>query len=269
MQIIKYLQLPFYFDADLLQQEVDAISAMHWLPHYQVKHYEGGWNAIPLRSIGGKADDIIISPTDNRDYQDTFFLDNSPYLQQVLQTFQCTLQAVRLLKLNAGSSIKEHRDAELNFESGEIRLHIPVITHADVEFFLDKERMNLKAGECWYMNFNLLHAIHNNSNINRVHLVIDAVVNDWVNTIFNSPDIVVKKEIEDLSKVFDETTKKQMIVQFREMNTSVSNQMADELEKELSTARVHLKLSHHFDLTPMSYARSFARNSKGEGSFGL
>ena len=233
MQIIKYLKLPFFFDAGLLQQEVDALSAPQWLPHYQVKHYEGEWSAIPLRSIGGKADDIIISPTDNRDYRDTVFLDNSPYLKKVLQTFQCPLQAVRLLKLNAGSSIKEHRDAELNFESGEIRLHIPVITHTDVDFFLDKERLPLQEGECWYMNFNLLHAINNNSNINRVHLVIDAVVNDWVKTIFNSPDIVVKKETEDLSKVFDEATKRQMIVQFREMNTVVSNKMADELEAEM------------------------------------
>ena len=233
MQIIKYLKLPFFFDAGLLQQEVDALSVPQWLPHYQVKHYEGEWSAIPLRSIGGKADDIIISPTDNRDYRDTVFLDNSPYLKKVLQTFQCPLQAVRLLKLNAGSSIKEHRDAELNFESGEIRLHIPVITHTDVDFFLDKERLPLQEGECWYMNFNLLHAINNNSNINRVHLVIDAVVNDWVKTIFNSPDIVVKKETEDLSKVFDEATKRQMIVQFREMNTVVSNKMADELEAEM------------------------------------
>jgi hypothetical protein len=106
MQIIKYLKLPFVFDAGLLLQEVNALSALQWLPHYQVKHYEGAWTAIPLRSIGGKADDIIISPTDNRDYQDTVFLDNSPYLKKVLQTFKCPLQAVRLLKLNAGSIIK-------------------------------------------------------------------------------------------------------------------------------------------------------------------
>jgi hypothetical protein len=233
MQVIKYLQLPFYFDASLLQQEVDAISAMHWLPHYQVKHYEGAWNAIPLRSIDGKTDDIIISPAQNNNYQDTFFLQNSPYLKNVLQTFQCPLQAVRLLKLNAGSIIKEHRDAELNFESGEIRLHIPVLTHTDVEFFLDKERIILNEGECWYMNFNLLHAINNKSAINRVHLVIDAVVNDWVKKIFNSPDIVVKKEMEDLSKTFDTATKKQMIIQFRQMNTATSNKMADDLEKEM------------------------------------
>ncbi len=233
MHIIKYLKLPFHFDAGLMQQEADTLSSMQWLPHYQVKHYEGEWSAIPLRSIGGKADDIIISPADNPKYLDTIFLENCPYLKKVLQTFQCPLQAVRLLKLNAGSSIKEHRDAELNFESGEIRLHIPVITHPDVEFMLDKERLNLQEGECWYMNFNLLHAINNKSSINRVHLVIDAVVNDWVKAIFTGPGCKIKKEIEDTSGMYDDATKKQMILQFREMNTELSNKMADELEKEL------------------------------------
>jgi hypothetical protein len=234
MQIIKYLQLSFIFNAELLQQEVDALSAMQWLPHYQVKHYEGEWSAIPLRSIEGKTNDIIISPTDNRNYQDTVFLQNSSYLKEVLQTFQCPLQAVRLLKLNAGSIIKEHRDAELNFEKGEIRLHIPVYSNVDVEFILDKENMKLREGECWYMNFNLPHSLNNKSSINRVHLVIDALVNDWVKEIFASPTCPVKKEIEDSSGMYDEATKKEMIIQFREMNTELSNKMADKLETELS-----------------------------------
>lgn len=233
MQLIKYIRLPFIFDAELLQREVAALSGMQWLPHYQVKHYEGEWSAIPLRSIEGKADDIIIAPTSDPRYCDTVFLEKSPYIQQVLQHFKCPLQAVRLLKLNAGSIIKEHRDAELNYERGEIRLHIPVLTHSDVEFFLDKERVDMKEGECWYMNFNLPHAINNNSSVNRVHLVIDAVVNDWVTGIFNSDACPVKKETEDDSGRYDEATKKQMIAQFREMNTAVSNKMADELENEL------------------------------------
>ena len=233
MQIIKYLKLPFLFDAGLMQQEVNNLAAPQWLPHYQVKHYEGEWTAIPLRSIGGKADDIIISPTDDRDYLDTVFLENSLYLQKVLQSFLCPLQAVRLLKLNAGSYIKEHCDAGLNFESGEIRIHIPVLTHADVEFFLDKEKMNLQEGECWYMNFNLPHSIQNKSSINRVHLVIDALVNDWVKQLFSSPDIAVKKETADLSGILSDDTKRKMILQFREMNTSVSNKMADDLETEM------------------------------------
>lgn len=249
MQIVKYLKLPFHFDAGLMRQEVDALTELQWLPHYQVKHYEGAWSAIPLRSIGGKADDVIISPSDNRDYRDTVFLNNSPYLQKVLQNFQCPLQAVRLLKLNAGSIIKEHRDTELNFENGEIRLHIPVCTHPEVEFFLEKERLNLQEGECWYMNFNLLHSIKNNSPVNRVHLVIDAVVNDWVTALFNSPDIVVKKETTDLSKEYSTETKKQMIHCFREMNTALSNKMADDLEKEMSSSLLTGRQALHDEQT--------------------
>lgn len=234
MHIIKYLQLPLFFNAGLLQQDVDALLAMPWQPHYQVKQYDGEWSAIPLRSIDGNTNNVIVSPVADAHYCDTIFLANSPYLKQVLQQIECPLQAVRLLKLNAGSVIKEHRDAELNFEKGEIRLHIPVYTDPAVEFILDKEPMELKAGECWYMNFNLPHSLHNKSYINRVHLVIDAVVNDWVKQLFADPRCPVKKEIEDSTGKYDVETKKQMIQQFRLMNTAVSNQMADDLENSLA-----------------------------------
>ena len=232
--MIKYLQLPFHFDVKKMQEELQELDSRAWKLHYQKLHYEGEWTAIPLRSIGGKPDHIIIAPTDEYPYEDTIFLDECPYIKSILQTFKCPLQAVRLLRLNAGAIIKEHRDAEMNFENGEIRLHIPVITHCEVEFFLDGERIHLKEGECWYMNFNLLHNINNKSNINRVHLVVDAKVNDWVKEIFSSPAITVKKEIEDLSNTYDDETKKQMIILFRQMNTPVSNKMADDLELEIS-----------------------------------
>ena len=82
MLILKYLQLPFYFDVDLLQKEVDHLSNNGWQMHYQTLHYEGEWSAIPLRSAGGKADNIIISPTDDVHYEDTFFLNDCPYLKK-------------------------------------------------------------------------------------------------------------------------------------------------------------------------------------------
>ena len=199
--------------------------------HYQTRHYEGEWSAIPLRSVDGKTDSIIVSPFENAVYKDTPFLEESPSLQNVLQTFKCPLKAVRLLKLNAGAFIKEHRDADLSFEKGEIRLHIPVITNDYVEFYLDKERMHLKEGECWYLNFNLLHSIINNSNTDRIHLVVDATVNDWVKELFALP-AANKKEIEEAG--LDENTRRQMIEQFRKMNTGTSNRLADEMEGSLA-----------------------------------
>lgn len=235
--MIKYLQLPFHFDAAAMLQEVEQLDAGIWQQHYQKLHYEGEWSAIPLRSTGGKADNIIIAPTDDIPYEDTIFLAHCPYIKEVLAGFKCPLKAVRLLKLDAGAIIKEHRDAELHFEKGEIRLHIPVITHEEVEFYLNKERILMKEGQCWYMNFNLPHNINNKSNINRIHLVIDAVVNDWVKDIFEDPAVITKKEIAEPANDYPPETKKQIILHLREMNTAISNKMADELEKELSQVK--------------------------------
>lgn len=227
--MIKYLQLPFHFDAQRMQEELRSLEQVDWKLHYQVKHYEGEWSALPLRNLTGKTDDVVISFVDGDVYQDTVLLQQCPYMKEVLEHFQCPLLAVRLLKLNAGAIIKEHRDAELNFEKGEIRIHIPVITNEQVEFYLDNERIQLKEGESWYMNFNLPHRIANNSNEDRIHLVIDAVVNDWVKELFNSDRILHKKEIDE-NDLLDEATKKEMIAHLRSMNTEVSNKLADELE---------------------------------------
>lgn len=233
--MVKYIQLPYHFDAALMQEEIRQLDGSMWKPHYQTLHYEGDWSAIPLRSVNGSADNIIVSPLQSVEYDDTIFLQQCPYLKQVLANFKCPLQTVRLLKLNAGAIIKEHRDIELNFEKGEIRLHIPVLTDEAVEFYLDGERIQANEGECWYMNFNLPHRIHNKSKIDRIHLIIDAKVNDWIKTIFSSDDIILKKEIEDTINEPDAATKRLMIDRFRQMNTETANKLANKLEDELQS----------------------------------
>lgn len=237
--MIKYLQLPFHFDAFRMQEELRSLEqvapiAIGWKMHYQVKHYEGEWSALPLRNLTGKTDDVMISPVDGDIYQDTTLLQQCPYFKEVLQHFQCPLLAVRLLKLSPGAVIKEHKDSELYFEKGEMRIHIPVRTNEMVEFYLDNEKMQLKEGECWYMNFNLPHRLANNSKEDRIHLVIDAVVNDWVKELFDSKNIRHKKEIDD-NDLLDEQTKKEMIAHLRAMNTEVGNKLADELEGKVNS----------------------------------
>jgi len=225
--MLKYLQLPFYFDAKKMQAELQHLNSTDWQLHYQKLHYEGNWSALPLRSAGGRADNIIISPVDNPDYADTIFLKNSVYFKEILASFNCPLLAVRLMKLNAGAIIKEHKDAEMCYEKGEIRIHIPVSTNDEVEFYLDKERIHLREGDCWYMNFNLPHSVNNKSKTDRIHLVIDAKVNDWVKELFGQPAIC-KKTIDPPDD--DERTKKLIIAQLRELNTETANRLADEME---------------------------------------
>jgi len=231
--MIKYLRLPFQFDAPLLQQEVLQLDAGAWKMHHQKLHYDGGWTVLSLRSLDGSSNNIFTAVTDSAEHFDTPLLDHCPYMRSVLDQFHCPLNTVRLMKLNAGAIIKEHRDIELNYENGSVRFHIPVITHQDVEFYLDHERLQLREGECWYLNFNLPHSIINNSPVDRIHLVIDANVNDWVKNIFSDGSISNRKEFDDPGVNNDPTTKKEMIFLFRQMNTETSKRLADELEKEL------------------------------------
>ena len=79
-----------------------------------------------------------------------------------------------------GSIIKEHKDFKLGFEDGEIRLHIPILTNPSVEFILDGARVLMNEGECWYLNLNLPHRVANRGTSDRIHLVVDCVLNDWL-----------------------------------------------------------------------------------------
>ena len=230
--MIKYLQLPFYFDAQKMQQETNMLGEEFWNLHFQVMHYQGEWSAIPLRSINGEVNNGLISPLEDDVYADTVLLNSSLYLQKVISSFRCPLLAVRLLKLAAGAQIHEHKDADLCFEEGLVRFHIPVETNSEVDFYLQGEKMDLKEGECWYMNFNLPHALHNKSNSNRIHLVIDARVNDWVTTLFSMPDLKNKKEIETPLK-HSHNEMLQIIERLRSMNTDVSDKLANNMEKQL------------------------------------
>jgi mannose-6-phosphate isomerase-like protein (cupin superfamily) len=231
--MIKYLQLPYYFDVKKLQDETLQLGEDFWKLHFQVKHYAGEWSAIPLRSINGEIDNGFISPLETDVYEDTLLLKDCPYLQGVLKTFECPLLSVRLLKLAAGTQIHEHKDMDLCFEEGLVRFHIPVFTNQQVEFFLHSEQMHLKEGECWYMNFNLPHALHNKSNQDRIHLVIDARVNDWVRHLFVSPELKTKKEMADTPKHSREE-QLEIIMHLRNMQTEVSSRLADEMEKQLT-----------------------------------
>src|SRR6266550_2860809 len=97
--------------------------------------------------------------------------------------------SVRLLNLKTNSLIKEHRDHELSFEKGEARLHIPVFTNPQVAFYLNNVLLTMREGECWYINANLPHRVRNKGLSDRIHLVVDCKVNDWLEELFAKSDL--------------------------------------------------------------------------------
>jgi hypothetical protein len=233
--MIKYAKLPLLFDAARMQQEVENLTHYSWKLHYNTKHYDGEWSALPLRSADGSLQNIIAHDSGAASFADTELMQFCPYIQWVTQQFKCPLLAIRLLKLKAGAVIHPHSDYGLYLEDGEIRLHIPIVTNELVAFFLEDERIYLRAGECWYMNLVLMHHINNKSEEDRIHLVMDMVVNDWVKELFNHPEIKVKKTFAGIiKKGEDEKSKRMTIKGLRLINTPTANELADKIEAELN-----------------------------------
>jgi hypothetical protein len=179
------LQLPFTFDPGLLARDLKSLASVDWIAHFVQQNYDGDWSVIPLRGKAGARHPVMMiysDPTATA-FEDTPFLASCPYFRHVLNTFACPLRAARLMRLTPGSRIKEHTDLELSLEEGTVRIHIPVITNPDVEFYLNGSRVVLEAGSAWYLRLSDPHRVANNGAGDRVHMVIDASVNDWVRSM--------------------------------------------------------------------------------------
>ncbi len=229
--IIQYTKLPLSFEADVMLAEVNKLSA-EWLLHYNSNDFSGEWKALPLRSVSGNVTNVLAQSSSTDDFQDTVLMDQCPEIKKVLESFLCKKTAVRLLNLRAGAIVKEHKDPGLCYEEGEVRIHVPLITNNDVLFYSEDDLLNMKAGECWYANFNLRHRLANNSAADRIHLVFDCVVNDWVHELFAAADDSDKKIIE-VEEAYSINDKMQMIEHLKLINTPVSRELIVQLENEL------------------------------------
>jgi hypothetical protein len=182
--MIPALRLPFQFDPARLAADLALIAPDEWVPHFNTSIYEGDWSGVALRSVGGRPAQLYPDPAAEGQFADTALLGRCAYFQHVLATLRFPLEAARLLRLRARSSIAEHRDYKLGVQDGSLRIHVPVATNPDVAFFLDGQRVLMLPGESWYLNLNLPHRVDNQSDTDRVHLVIDGLVNPWVQALF-------------------------------------------------------------------------------------
>lgn len=178
-------RLALRFDPARLRADLSRLDASAWTEHFVRQNYDGRWSVLPLRAPEGAAHPIqrILTHPGVTAYVDTPFLADAPYLQEVLAAFACPLESVRLMRLGAGSVIKEHTDPALDVEAGTVRLHVPVVTHPDVEFVLNGTPVAMAEGECWYLRLSDPHRVANRGATDRVHLVLDVRVNDWVRAL--------------------------------------------------------------------------------------
>lgn len=227
--MICYSKLGLAIPIAHLQQEIsELLESREWMSHYNQLHYDGDWKVLALRTPGGKMDKPFAELLGEGTFSNTYLLNLLPSTANLLEQLQCEKLSVRLLNLKAGSIIKEHRDIDLAFEQGEARLHIPVFTNEKVEFYVDGDLVGMQEGECWYINANLPHRVANRGERDRIHLVIDCMVNDWLSQIFEQSEKKVKEEQRDVE------LQRGIIRNLRMHNSEASNTLADKLEGELN-----------------------------------
>lgn len=196
-------KLPLSFDPEPLKADLENIPAGEWMPHFNQSYFEGEWSGVALRAVEGALVPLLPDPTGQGRYADTELLGRCTHLRAAVAAFRCPLRAVRLLRLTAGSRIREHRDYDLAVEDGEIRIHVPILTNSGVRFYLAGEPLALGEGESWYINFNLPHRVENLGDTDRVHLVLDCGVNDWMREMLaacrdaSSPPGIIRREGND------------------------------------------------------------------------
>lgn len=178
----KAIQLNLSFDPVRLQQDLEiAVNNFKSAPQIGAYH-DGSWKGIALRSIDGDAGNTVAHSSGI--CKDTPVLEQCPYFREILQGFKFQVGVARLLFLPPGKKIGEHTDKGHGWHMGLARLHIPIVTHPDVIMMIGGERCQWKPGEFWFGDFRQPHWLHNQSDITRVHLVIDCFVDDEFLTLF-------------------------------------------------------------------------------------
>ena len=167
------IKLPFKFDADRMKQELGSISDSFQL----IKNAYTGNSLFGMHLILPNKDGIANEKGET--YYMSEELKKCPYLQKVLNTFQCDKFTFRTQNLKPGGKIEKHNDGDKGLNSNIVRLNIPVSTNEHVYTYFNNERILMKNGECWLFDVTKVHEMENKSNETRWHIMIDCDLNDW------------------------------------------------------------------------------------------
>ncbi len=159
-----FIRLPFSFDIERLRQELSGFKDSVWMAH---PNRINGNSAVPLVSLNGEDNDDF-----SGEMRVTPHLSSCAYIQQVMASFDEVIARSRLMKLSAGAEVTEHVDFNYHWYD-RVRIHIPIATTPDVEFYCGDAKIHMQAGECWIFDSWRQHKVINGSNSDRTHLVID------------------------------------------------------------------------------------------------
>lgn len=99
-----------------------------------------------------------------------------PTFEKLEKFYDGEVYKILLVKMNKQSRIPPHIDSGFSLEEVH-RIHIPIITNEKVYFGCDGRSINMKYGEIVEINNLKTHWVINNSDQERIHLIVDIIEN--------------------------------------------------------------------------------------------
>jgi len=163
----EFIKLPVKFDVNRLKQEA-------------LQFTESDWDTHPLNYSGNSALHLVsVKGSDNHAFEGemkpTKALQKCPYISQIFDSFNTVIGRSRLMRLDAKSDVPPHSDGNYSWRH-RTRVHIPIITDPRIIFSsIGNQDVHMAPGEAWTFDNWRQHAVYNNSDIRRIHLVFDTI----------------------------------------------------------------------------------------------
>jgi len=168
------------YDVDRLQADLARLVGF---AHLNEPFQEPGHVGFSLIGPGGVASSSS-SLTAFEPPRPTAALGAAPYLREVLDGLPCPKSNARIMYMERHTKLALHTDAPCNFQTGILRLHLPIITSQQVVMGIADRQYFWGEGELWWGDFSLPHYVENNSPIDRAHLIVDAFITEALLALF-------------------------------------------------------------------------------------
>jgi hypothetical protein len=180
------------FDGARLVEDLGRVLNDEWIAHpygeFGGVYQRGVYYVAALLTDDGATENITpnlprTQQTREAPVRPTPLLRRCPYFQEVLERFECEFNIARLLAMEPGLLLKKHIDRMVTRSYQLARIHIPIVTNPKARFFVHGQWIHPRVGECWYVDAAVPHLVQNGGAERRVHLVMDCVVNDFINDL--------------------------------------------------------------------------------------
>jgi|TARA_B100001964_G_scaffold242969_1_gene319430 hypothetical protein len=196
--VLKRINIEPYTNYDALKEIASHLDTIEFR---KVKTRYGGdhWSAVSYYGYGNDPWDILKPGVLKSGISEDAVLQHTTLkeeevmepIEEILKKIPAKFDRVRFMFLKAGTVVGKHTDKvdkDIGLELGKIiRLHVPIRTHSEVKFNVwngkTKETLIMVEGQYYYIDATKSHSVENNSDVDRIHLVVDCHCDDTLKNL--------------------------------------------------------------------------------------